>query len=108
MILNGREVHFFYSIDAYCSYNDWVIAHQNAAVSRGVIERAIIMNKAYNRVHGIDESEDLTYDELKALPFAVYNELVKEVDEQIKKDSTITIETKEPKRKNARNPQASN
>ena len=37
MIINDREVKFFYSIDAYCRYNDWVVAHQNASVSRAMI-----------------------------------------------------------------------
>jgi macrodomain Ter protein organizer (MatP/YcbG family) len=104
MIINDREVKFFYSIDAYCRYNDWVVAHQNASVSRAMIEQAILMNQAYNRAHGIDETQDLTYAEIKDLPFSVFNQLTKEADDQKKADSEVTVETKEPKRKNAKNP----
>lgn len=104
MIIGDREVKFFYSVDAYCRYNDWVIAHQNASVSRAMIEQAIIMNQAYNRANGIDASEDLTYDEIKDLPFSVFSQLTKEADNQKKADSEISVETKEPKRKNVKNP----
>ena len=108
MIIGDREVRFFYSIDAYCRYNDWVVAHQNASVSRAMIEQAIIMNHAYNRANGIDESEDLTYEEIKDLPFAVFSQLTKEAEDQKKADSEISVETKDTKGKNAKSPHRSN
>lgn len=106
MIINGREVGLFYSVGAHCAYSEYLIKHPDESVSSAVIQKAVLMNKAWLDAQKKEGNTDLpaalTRDELYSLPMAVLNELIKEIDAQEKADSEVTVETQEPKGKKAK------
>lgn len=107
MIINNREVGFFYSVGAHCAYSDYIIKNPEDSVSAAVIRKAVIMNEAWleaKRDAGdADLPEPLNEAELKKLPMRVFNELVLEIEAQEKKDSEVTVETEEPKEGKGKN-----
>lgn len=100
MDINGKEVNFFYSVGARCEYEEYCINHPKASVTRAIINKAIIMNRAYNVANGI--TGGITEKELMALPNERFEELALAIDAQEKKDSGITVETEEIKSKNGK------
>ena len=101
MEIKGKEVKFFYSVGARCEYEEYIIAHPKVSVSRALVNKAIIMNRAYNRANGINGG-DITEKELLELPNAQFEEMALDLDAQEKKDSGITVETEEVKSKNGK------
>jgi len=106
MIINNREVGLFYSVGAHCAYSEYLIKHPEDSVSSAVIQKALLMNKAWlearKRAGDTDLPKPLTRDEIYQLPMVVLNELADEVAAQEKRDSEVTVETAEPKGKNAK------
>lgn len=101
MIINNREVSFFYTLGASFEYAKLAKANPDLTVDQGNAELAVILNKAWHKAHPEDKSGELTMEELEALPYGVYSELVKEVVIAVKRDSETTVET-DTKRKNAK------
>lgn len=99
MQINGRDIGFFYSVWAHCEYNDWIVKHPNSSYASAVLQKAMIMSKAYNDLHGIEE-EPLDVKEILNLPAYVFNELLAETDAAEKRDSERTVESA-PTAKNA-------
>ena len=95
--INGKEYGLFYSVRAHCEYDDYVCEHPNVSVTRAIIQKAIIMSKAYCDIHG---GTPLKSADIMNLPNSEYMKLMKAVVEQEAKDSGIEIET-EPTEKNA-------
>lgn len=95
--LNGKEYGLFYSVKAHCDYDDYVCEHQNVSVTRAIIQKALIMSKAYCDLHG---GTPLKSSDIMGLPNSEYMKLMKAVAEQETMDSNIEIET-EPTEKNA-------
>ena len=95
--LNEKEYGLFYSVKAHCDYDDYVCEHQNVSVTRAIIQKALIMSKAYCDLHG---GTPLKSADIMNLPNSEYMKLMKAVVEQEAKDSGIEIET-EPTEKNA-------
>ena len=95
--LNGKEYGLFYSVKAHCDYDDYVCEHQNVSVTRAIIQKALIMSKAYCDLHG---GTPLKSADIMGLPNREYMKLMKAVAEQEAEDSNSEIET-EPTEKNA-------
>lgn len=95
--LNGKEYGLFYSVRAHCDYDDYICEHQNVSMTRAIIQKALIMSKAYCDEHG---GTPLKSADIMNLPNSEYMKLMKAVVEQESKDSNIEIET-EPTEKNA-------
>lgn len=104
MQINGREVGLFYSVGAHCAYSEYLIKHPEDSVSSAIIQKALLMNKAWlearKREGDTDLPKPLTRDELNMLPMAVLNQLADEVAAQEKADSEVTVEAET--RKNAK------
>lgn len=99
MQINGREIGFFYSVWAHCEFNDWIVKNPSSSYASAIVQKAVIMSKAYNDLHGIKEPP-LSTKELLGLPKAVFDELQIETDLAEKRDSERTVESA-PAGKNA-------
>lgn len=99
MQINGREIGFFYSVWAHCEFNDWIVKNPNSSYASAIVQKAVIMSKAYNDLHGIKEPP-LSTKELLGLPKYVFDELIAETDAAEKRDSERTVESA-PSAKNA-------
>ena len=97
--INEKEYGLYYSVWAHCEFNDWVVANGEKSYVHAIIQKAVIMSKAYCDVHG---GTPLSPKELMGLPSYVFTELAVAVEEQEKADSARTVETKEVKSKNAK------
>lgn len=101
MIINGREVHFFYSVGARCDFEDYIILHSGKiGTTRAMVAKAVAMNKAYILREGSNE-EPLKESEIMSMPEGKMKELIAEIDACEKRDSKRTVEIAEPKGKNA-------
>ena len=96
--INGREIGLTYTVGAHCEFQDWIVKRgKDVSADHGVVQKALIMSKAYCEKNG---GSPLTYEEVKDLPFYVLLELAEAVAKQEAKDSERTVETEEPKGKN--------
>ena len=98
MNINGKEYGFYYSVGAVCDFNDWVVKNPERSYYSAVMQKAVVMSKAYCKVHG---GASLTLKELVDLPAYVLLELDNALAEQEKKDSERTVEVAEDKSGNA-------
>lgn len=101
MRINNREVQFAWNTGAFVDYNDWIVRNTSASVTRAKVQRAVIMNAEYNRIHKV-EGPVLTIDEIRDLPVYVMEELFAETDAVVERDSKRQVETAEAKGKNAK------
>ena len=101
MRINDREVGFAWTTGAYVDYNDWVVKNMNSSSIRARVQRAVIMNEEYIRIHK-DGTKPLTVGEIRDLPVYVTEELFALTEEIVKRDSKREVETEEPKGKNAK------
>ena len=97
MVINGKEYGFFYSVWAHCEFNDWVVKNPSTSLVSAMIQRAVIMSKAYADAHG---GPVLSAKDVLSLPKYVYDELIAETDAAEKRDSERTVESA-PSAKNA-------
>lgn len=100
MKVNGREIGFAWTAGAYVDYNDWIVRNSNSSVVRARVQRVIIMNEEYNRIHN-DSAKALTVEEIRGLPVYELEDLFAETDRIVEADGKRQVETKEPKGKNA-------
>lgn len=106
MIINEKEYGLFYSVGAKCAFDNWMVKNgKTKSVSESIVAMAIFMNEAYNKANG--SGEKLTSDIIFNLPAKDYDALAIAVDEQVAKDSEITIEAEETKPKKAKSPEKS-
>lgn len=96
MKINGRDVHFAYTIGAKCDFEDWYVMHENSSVSTAIVERALIMNRAWINANNPKE-KPLTREELRNLPANEFDALAAALDVQEKKDSRQTVEAEPEK-----------
>lgn len=99
MQINGREIGFFYSVWAHCEYNDWIVKNPNSSYASAIVQKAVIMSKAYNDLHEINEPP-LSTKEILSLPKRVYDEIEIETNAAEKRDSERTV-VSAPAEKNA-------
>ena len=97
MTINGKEYGFFYSIWAHCELNDWIVKHPNSSYASAMVQKALIMSKAYADAHG---GPVLTSKDLMHLPKVIFDDLCAEMDAAEKRDSERTVESA-PTGKNA-------
>lgn len=95
MIINGKEIGFYYSVWAHCELSDYIVSHPDVSATRGIMQKALIMNKAYVKAFG---GETLMVADFENLPASVFIEIQKAISEQEAKDSKITVETKPGKK----------
>lgn len=98
MNLNGKEYGFAYTVWAYCEYNDWIVKNPSSSYARAVVQKAVIMSKAYCDIHGGGNILDAK--DVMNLPKSVFDVLLAETDEAEKRDSERTVEAV-PSSKNA-------
>ncbi len=98
MKINGKEYGFFYSVGAVCDINDWIVKNPERSYYSAVMQKAVVMSKAYCKKHG---GTPLTLKDLIDLPAYVLLELETVLTEQEKKDSERTVEIAEDKSGNA-------
>ena len=97
MIINGKEYGFFYSVWAHCEFNDWIVKNPNSSYASAIIQKAVIMSKAYADANG---GPVLSAKDVLNLPKYVFDELIAETDAAEKRDSERTVESA-PSTKNA-------
>lgn len=96
--INGREIGLFYSVWAHCEWNDWILKNQDRSYASALVQKAVIMSKAYCDENG---GKPLATKEILNLPEYVFEELSKAVMEQEAADSVRTVETDDSDAKNA-------
>lgn len=103
LMINGREVGLMYTIGVHLDYSDFLIKNENISTAEAIIEKAVLMNAAYLAANGIQNISPLTREELRALKFYQFKEILDAVKEAENRDTQIQIHTKEPEesRKNA-------
>ena len=99
MNVNGREVRFLYTIGAYCDLNDFVVANPELSAATANLHKAVFMNRAYNDAHGVSEADNITVEELKALPAYLMIDLMEELKKAEEAGTKRTVEAEEKKRK---------
>lgn len=98
MNLNGKEYGFAYTVWAHCEFNDWIVKNPSSSYARAVVQKAVIMSKAYCDIHGGGNILDAK--DVMNLPKSVFDVLLAETDEAEKRDSERTVEAV-PSSKNA-------
>ena len=106
MKINGKEFGMFYSTGAHCAWNNYLVANPKVGVSEATVMRAVFMHDAYNKANGIKESNPVTKETIMNLPYAILEELEKEVEAQVERDSKVTVELEEKKGKNGKSAEA--
>lgn len=99
--INGNEYGLFLSVEARIEIDNLMIANPAMSEAEGFVIEAVAMNKAFNKANGI-KGNDLKKEYILAQPNAVIDMLKEEITKQIEIDSKISVETKEPKGKNAK------
>lgn len=99
MVINGKEYGFAYTVWAHCEYNDWIVKNPNSSYARAVVQKAVIMSKAYCDIHGGGNILDAK--DVMNLPKSVFDVLLAETDAAEKRDSERTVESA-PSAKNGR------
>lgn len=97
MIINGREIHFAFTVGSYCDLSDYVVANPDVSTATANLHKAVFMNRAYNQQHGIDD--EVTIDELRSLPGPDFALLKDELDKAEKEGAARTVEAVEKKQK---------
>ena len=91
--INGRKIGLYYSVWAHCEFNDWVVKNAERSYVSAIVQKAVIMSKAYCDKEG---GKPLTAKEILGLPEYIFEELAQAVMDQEKADSTRTVEAEEP------------
>ena len=97
--INGKEYGFYYSVWAHCEFNDWIVKNADRSYVSAVVQKAVIMSKAYCKTHG---GSSLNAKEILDLPEYVFEELAVALAEQEKHDSERTVEVAEDGQGNAK------
>ena len=97
MRINGREVHFAFTIGSYCDLSDYIVANPDVSTMTATLHKAVFMARAYNKANGIDD--ELTIEELRDLPGLDYPKLKEELDKAEKEGSKRSVEAVEKKQK---------
>lgn len=50
--INGKEYGFYYSVWAHCELNDWIVKNPERSYASAIVQKAVIMSKAYVKAHG--------------------------------------------------------
>lgn len=96
MKINGREVGFLYTVGAFCEISDYVVANSELSAATAELHKAVILNGAYNRAHGITEG-GLTLEELEAAPLFVMADLREAMKKAEEEGLKRTVEAQEKK-----------
>lgn len=102
MLINGKEINFYYSVWAHCEFMDYLVSHKEVSTARAIMQKALTMNEAAIKA-GLG-GERLTPEDFESLPGSAFLEIQNALTEQEKKDTATTIETKAPKGKKTENP----
>lgn len=97
MIINGKDIRFAYTVGAYCDINDYVVANPDVSLATANLQKAMIMNRAYNEMHG--SSDSVTIQELRQLPFGELETLLAEIKEAEEAGNKRLVEVEEKKQK---------
>lgn len=92
MLLNGKEIKFYYSIWTHCEYMDYLVSHKEVSIPRAIMQKALIMNEAAIKA-GMG-GERLTIDDFEDLPGSAFEEIKAEIDKQEQVDCKVTVEAK--------------
>ena len=101
MIINGKNIKFFYSLWAKTESDNYILSHEKDAISKATLQLALTMNEAAIRA-GV-ETERLTSKDFEMMPARDFETLNAEIMAQIEKDSKTTITTEEIKGKKTEN-----
>lgn len=103
--LGNRELRFYYSVGARCDISEFIVKHgglNGLSADLLTVQQAVAMHRAYLQAHDITDEKPVTEKELRNLPAVELNRLSKVLDDQVKIDSGITVETEDVKGKNAK------
>ena len=92
MLINGKEINFYYSVWAHCEYMDYVVAHKDVSVARALMQKALTMNEAAIKA-GMG-GDRLTVEDFENLPGSAFIEIQKEIEKQEQDDCKVTVEAK--------------
>ncbi len=99
--INGVEYGLFWSVWAHCRFDDWLMRNKLSSYSAAVVKQALIANEAYRMTEAGKGSPELTEGTINRLPNSEYAAIMAAVEEQVAKDSGITIKKEEAEGKNA-------
>ena len=99
--INGTEYGLFWSVWAHCRFDDWWVKNRTASYATTIVKKALFANEAFRMTEAGKSSPELTEGTLNRLPNSEYAAIMTAVEEQVAKDSGITIKKKEAERKNA-------
>jgi hypothetical protein len=99
--INGTEYGLFWSVWAHCRFDDWMVKNRTASYASSIVKRALIANEAYRLSDQGKGSPELTEGLFMRIPNSEYAAIAAAVEEQVAKDSGITIKKEETEGKNA-------
>ena len=98
--INGTEYGLFWSVWAHCRFDDWWVKNRTASYATTIVKRALFANEAFRMAEAGKGSPELTEGAIYRLPNSEFAAISAAVEEQVAKDSGITIK-KEDAGKNA-------
>ena len=101
MKINGIEYGLFWSVWAHCRFDDWWVKNRTASYATTIVKKALFANEAYRMSEAGKDSPELTEGAINRLPNSEYAAIMAAVEEQVAKDSGITIKKEEAEGKNA-------
>ena len=90
MRINDKEINFAYTVGAYCDICDYVAANPDVSTATAQMYKAVFMSKAYAEANG---GETVTIEELRALPFPAYQDVLNEATKAEAEGTKRTVET---------------
>ena len=99
--INGIEYGLFWSVWAHCRFDDWWVKNRTASYATTIVKKALFANEAFRMTEAGKGSPELTEGAINRLPNSEYAAIMAAVEEQVAKDSGITIKKEEAEGKNA-------
>lgn len=97
MLINGKEIGFYYSVWAHCEYMDYLVSHKEVSVPHAIMQKALILNEGYIKAgRGGDR---LTPDDFEDLPASAFFEIQDALTKQEAEDSKVSVEAKDKGKK---------
>lgn len=100
MKINGKDIHFEYTIGAFCDYSDYCAQNTEVSLARASMYKALYMNRAYAEMH--EGADTVTIEEIMRLPMDDYPVMLAEVkaaEDAGKKQTVETVEKKQEESK---------
>ena len=99
--IDSIEYGLFWSVWAHCRFDDWWVKNRTASYATTIVKKALFANEAFRMTETGKGSPELTEGAIYRLPNSEFAAISAAVEEQVAKDSGITIKKEEAEGKNA-------